>query len=85
MPEKTDHDVLIEHGVILKNVCKKLDKILDKIDDNNKTYITRKMFLTINGIIIALLITLFGYTANLSTQVTTNTTNITNIQKLIEK
>jgi len=86
--KQEDRDLLIKHDVKLALVCdaigkldKKMDKLGDKIDDNIKIYITRKMFLSINGIIIGLLIILFGYTANLDKQVTKNTVCIEKIEQ----
>ena len=51
----------------------KLDKVKNKMDDNVKTYISKKLFLSINGIIIFLLISLFAYTSTIDKQVTKNT------------
>jgi hypothetical protein len=78
--EQKDRDLLIKHDVKLTEMCKKVDKILDKIDDNTKTYITKRIFLSINGIIIALLITLFGYTASINNQVVENTVKIEHLE-----
>ena len=77
--DKSDHDVLIAHDIKLQNICKtlgdvdkKLDKLNDKMDENVKTYITKKMFMWVNGIIIAGLIILGGYMSNIDKQVIEN-------------
>lgn len=84
MPEfsQLDRDMLIKHSVKINQVCAKVDKILDKLDDNAKTYITKKIFFSINGIIIALLITLFGYTATINNQVIENTVCIEKLEQV---
>ena len=86
-----DRDLIIKHDVKLGEVCKalgkidkKLDKLSDDILDSNKTFVTRKLFLSINGIIIALLISLFAYTSNIDKQVITNTVNIEHIEELVK-
>ncbi|MCK5642717.1 MAG: hypothetical protein KAJ19_18050 [Gammaproteobacteria bacterium] len=88
---QSDRDRIIRHDVKLGEVCKslgKIDKKLDKLSDDivvsNKTFVTRKLFLSINGIIIGLLIILFGYTSNIDKQVTKNTVNIEHIEELIK-
>lgn len=80
---KETNKAVIEHDVKLLTMCKtldkmdkKLDKLNEKMDDNVKTYITKKMFLSINGIIIALLISLFTYTASLDKQINENKIHI---------
>jgi hypothetical protein len=77
--KQADRDMLIAHDVKLTEVCRtlhkmdgKMDKLNEKMDDNVKTYITKKMFLSINGIIIFLLISLFAYTASLDKQINEN-------------
>lgn len=88
---QNDRDMLIRHDVKLSEVCKtlkrldgKMDDLNKKMDDNVKTYITKKMFLSINGIIIFLLISLFAYTANLDKQITKNTVCIEKIEQGIK-
>ena len=85
---KETNKAVIEHDIKLTEVCKtlgkidkKMDKLNEKMDDNVKTYITKKMFLSINGIIIFLLISLFSYTAYIDKQVTKNTVHIEQLQE----
>ncbi len=78
-----DRDMIQAHNIKLSVVCKsldkmdiKLDKLDEKMDDNVKNYITKKMFMWANGIIIALVISLFGYTHVIDKQVVENTVRI---------
>ena len=87
MSENIDHDILIRHDQKLAQICsslhkmdEKIDKLSDKIDNNSKTYITKRIFLSINGIIIALLISLFAYTATINDQVIKNTVCIEKLE-----
>jgi len=74
-----DRKLIIEHDVKLSLVCisigkldDKIDSLISKLDDNIKTYITKKMFLSINGLIIGLLLSLFVYTHTIDKQVVKN-------------
>lgn len=92
---KETNKAVIKHDVKLSEVCKtlgkidkKMDKLNDKIDDNVKTYITRRMFMWVNGIIIAGIIILGGYMASinedlndLGIQVNTNTVCVENLKQ----
>jgi len=94
MTSFTDNDrkMIIQHDIKLTQICKtlqtmdnKITKVGDKIDDNNKTFVTRKLFLSINGVIVVLLIGLFAYFSTINTQVIENTTSIKYIEEKLER
>ena len=90
--KQKDRDMLKAHDIKLTEVCRvmhkmdiKMDKLSNKMDVNSKTYVTRKMFMWVNGFIILLIMSLVGYTATISTQVTKNTVCIEKIEQRLLK
>ena len=53
MSDITDHDIIIALDVKVDILCKKFDKLDEKIDEKSETHVTRKLFYWLNGIIIA--------------------------------
>jgi len=91
-----DRDMLIKHDIKLAQVCKtltsmdekfdkKFDNLNDKMDNNVKTYITRRMFIWVNGIIIAGIIILGGYMSTINNKVNDVNTQVTKNTVCIQK
>lgn len=52
-----DHDILIEVANDVKNICKKQDKMEQKLDDHiakDNTFLTKKMYMWLMGLFFSL-------------------------------
>lgn len=92
MIDKPDHDILTSIVVKVDQICinqgemkKDIVKLRSDVLDNAKNYISKRMFLGINSIIIFLVISLFVYTSTIQKEVIENTITIEHIEETLEK
>lgn len=95
-PNMTDRELMIEHGAILREVCRNVKSlksdngvehksIFDRIDAISDNKVSNKLFYSTLSILVAVLIIISASLSVLNIKATTNTADIEHIEQKLNR